>query len=117
MTTSSALPVARSLSGNPLQPRLRNLYSTRSTGISDEGGAMVRSEKNIVDVSPVNSGKDLLIKWDNGEESKLLSQWLRFNCQCSECVSPSTNQRMVYADKLVLWPKISSSTIKGVVKN
>ena len=71
------------------------------------------SSKKIYSVSPANSGKHLVVKWDNGEESKLISQWLRFNCQCPECVSPSSNQRMVYADKLVFWPRISSSTIRG----
>ena len=80
-----------------------------STKVCDE----FKPDKKVLSVSPANSGKYLLIRWDNGEESKLLSQWLRFNCQCPECVSPSSNQRMLYADKLLSWPKISSSTIKG----
>ena len=71
-------------------------------------------DKKILSVSPVKSGKNLFVKWDDGEESRLLSQWLRFNCQCPECVSPASNQRMLYADKLLSWPRISSATIKGV---
>ena len=82
-------------------------YSTR---VSDE----FMPDKKVPIVSPANSGKHLLVRWDNGEESKLLSQWLRFNCQCPECVSPSTNQRTLYADKLLPWPRICSATIKGL---
>ena len=106
-SVSRATPCQSLFHGSKSAPVLRNC----STNISAECS---EPDKKILSVSPTNSGKHLFIRWDNGEESKLLSQWLRFNCQCPVCVSPSSNQRMLYADKLLSWPTISSATVRGL---
>src|SRR5215831_10854115 len=41
-----------------------------------------------------NAG-DLLIRWDDGRESKMPPKWLRARCPCAECVEEWSGKRVV----------------------
>ena len=59
-------------------------------------------------------GKYLTVKFDSGQQSQLISQWLRQNCHCAECIDPGSNQRKVYADKLLGSPRLKSAHVAGI---
>ena len=66
------------------------------------------------DISSFAEGKYLTITFDNSQQSQLMSQWLRQNCHCPECIDPGSNQRKVLADKLLGSPKLKSVYIAGI---
>ena len=66
------------------------------------------------DIPSATRGKYLTIKFDNNQQSQLISQWLRQNCHCPECIDPGSNQRKVYADKLLGSPRVTSAHIAGI---
>ena len=61
------------------------------------------------DISSFAEGKYLTVTFDNSQQSQLISQWLRQNCHCPECIDPGSNQRKVLADKLLGSPKLKSA--------
>lgn len=66
------------------------------------------------DAPSAAEGKYLIIKFDNSQQSQLISQWLRQSCHCPECIDPGSNQRKVYADKLLGSPRLQSAHIAGI---
>ena len=66
------------------------------------------------DISSFAEGKYLTLIFDNSQQSQLISQWLRQNCHCPECIDPGSNQRKVLADKLLGSPKLKSVYIAGI---
>jgi DUF971 family protein len=38
---------------------------------------------------------DLLVRWDDGKESKFPPRWLRARCPCAECVEEWSGKRVV----------------------
>ena len=38
---------------------------------------------------------NLLVRWDDGKESKLAPKWLRARCPCAECVEEWSGKRVV----------------------
>ncbi len=38
---------------------------------------------------------DLLVKWDDGRESRFAPKWLRARCPCAECVEEWSGKRVV----------------------
>jgi DUF971 family protein len=48
---------------------------------------------------PIDLGFDvegnLLVRWDDGKESKFAPRWLRARCPCAECVEEWSGNRMV----------------------
>ena len=67
------------------------------------------------DISSFAEGKYLTVTFDNSQQSQLISQWLRQNCHCPECIiDPGSNQRKVLADKLLGSPKLKSAYTAGI---
>jgi DUF971 family protein len=66
------------------------------------------------DIFSFAEGKYLTITFDNNQQSQLISQWLRQNCHCPECIDPGSNQRKVLADKLLDSPRLKSAHIEGI---
>ena len=66
------------------------------------------------DVPSAAVGKYLTVKFDNCQQSQLISQWLRQNCHCPECIDPGSNQRKVYADKLLGSPRLKLAHVAGI---
>ncbi|OWF51458.1 hypothetical protein KP79_PYT09379 [Mizuhopecten yessoensis] len=42
-----------------------------------------------------NNGQELVLKWHNGKDLRYHAVWLRYNCQCPECVQPHSGQRLL----------------------
>ena len=89
--------------------------SSSVTGNSGECSSPLSKAKLLsADIdSSESSGKYLTVKWESGKQSHLFSKWLRQNCHCPECVDPGSNQRKVFADKLVGSPRLDSTVITG----
>ena len=42
-----------------------------------------------------DDGGNLLVRWDDGRESKFAAKWLRARCPCAECVEEWSGKRVV----------------------
>ena len=57
-------------------------------------------------------GKKLNLQCDGEEERRYHGVWLRHNCRCTACLSPSTKQNIVHHSSLMDL-KITDATLKG----
>eukprot|EP01116_Phalansterium_solitarium_P022887 TRINITY_DN7742_c0_g1_i2.p1 TRINITY_DN7742_c0_g1~~TRINITY_DN7742_c0_g1_i2.p1 ORF type:complete len:437 (+),score=57.78 TRINITY_DN7742_c0_g1_i2:736-2046(+) len=55
--------------------------------------------------------RTLNIRWKDTHLSKFHYVWLRHNCRCSQCVEPSSGQKLLVADQVPLEPRPASVSI------
>ena len=94
----------------------RSCYSKVNTVKGDSkcsGQTLKPVTISFADVAGSKPGRYLTVTFDNGEQSQMMSLWLRQNCHCSDCVDPGTNQRKVFADRLEGSPRLESAVIMG----
>ncbi|XP_065826982.1 gamma-butyrobetaine dioxygenase-like isoform X2 [Oscarella lobularis] len=70
--------------------------------------ASIPSRKRIDEVVPGSNGEIKLI-WNDGTSHAFRNVWLRDQCQCSECVHPTTKQKLVDSASIPL--DIASSDV------
>jgi len=57
----------------------------------------IKPQKPIVRPSDLafDDAGALLVRWDDGKESKFAAKWLRARCPCAECVEEWSGKRVV----------------------
>ena len=60
-------------------------------------------------------GKKLNLYCDGEPERRYHGTWLRYNCRCPVCLSPSTNQNIVHYSNLVDLT-IKDASLKGTLE-
>ena len=70
---------------------------------------------NLATVSCAADGRKVIVKWTDGKESTFHAVWLRYNCQCSECVQHSSGQKLVTSTELGGGLRISETNTRGTI--
>ena len=90
---------------------MRMLSSVSRTGLLRPFSSNFRLFASTCSIS--RDGKKLNVQCDGEAERRYHGVWLRHNCRCPVCLSPSTNQNIVHYSSLIDL-KIKDATLKGI---
>ncbi|XP_060077623.1 gamma-butyrobetaine dioxygenase-like [Ylistrum balloti] len=76
--------------------------ATRNTGTMNSPVGLSLGEAVCLQpkISHSKNGQEVILKWLGGRELRFHAVWLRYNCQCPECVQPYSGQRLLEAGEV-----------------